>query len=193
VAAKPTPLRVVLYADHLQRVALVAPVLRDLGHVVASSLLAIDSEAAESEADVSIVAVESGGPEVIRFVQQLAAAAKSPAVVCLAEADEAAILRLAEASVLTCVVGREAETWRRTVEIVLRPLVEFHELEAGLRRRAVIERAKGVLMERHGAREESAFELIRTEARSTNRRAVDVAQALLDGHQLLPDTHRRTA
>jgi hypothetical protein len=48
-------------------------------------------------------------------------------------------------------------------------------------------------MERLGAREESAFELIRMEARSTNRRAVDVAQAFLEGDPALSGTaHRRT-
>ena len=46
-----------------------------------------------------------------------------------------------------------------------------------LERRAVIERAKGILMERHGVDEREAFELLRDHARSSNRRVVDVAQS----------------
>ena len=60
------------------------------------------------------------------------------------------------------------------------------QLESALDRRAVIERAKGILMERHGLDDRAAFELLREHARSSSRRVVDVAQAVLDGHALLP-------
>jgi response regulator NasT len=60
------------------------------------------------------------------------------------------------------------------------------QLESALERRVVIERAKGVLMERHAVDERRAFELMRDHARSSSRRVVDVAQTVLDGHALLP-------
>jgi AmiR/NasT family two-component response regulator len=41
-------------------------------------------------------------------------------------------------------------------------------------------------MERHQVGEREAFELLRDQARSSNRRVVDVAQAVVDGHSLLP-------
>ena len=50
----------------------------------------------------------------------------------------------------------------------------------------MIERAKGILMERHGIDDAAAFELLRDHARSSSRRVVEVAQAVLDGHALLP-------
>ena len=53
-------------------------------------------------------------------------------------------------------------------------------------RRAVTERAKGILMERHSIDEPAAFEMLREHARSTNRKLVDGASAVLDGHRLLP-------
>jgi len=46
-----------------------------------------------------------------------------------------------------------------------------------------------ILMERHSADERAAFELLRAKARSTNRSVVDLAQAVLDGHSLLPNTN----
>ena len=64
------------------------------------------------------------------------------------------------------------------------------QLESALDRRALIERAKGILMERHGVDERRAFELLREHARSSGRRVVDVAQAVLDGHALLPKRQR---
>jgi response regulator NasT len=50
----------------------------------------------------------------------------------------------------------------------------------------VIERAKGIVMERHGVDEQAAFELMRERARSSNRRVIDVARAVVEGHGLLP-------
>jgi AmiR/NasT family two-component response regulator len=63
---------------------------------------------------------------------------------------------------------------------------EIAQLEGALQRRAVIERAKGILMERHGVGEREAFELLRSQARSTSRPLVAIAQSVLDGHALLP-------
>jgi response regulator NasT len=60
------------------------------------------------------------------------------------------------------------------------------QLESALDRRAVIERAKGILMERHSLGDRAAFELLRDHSRNSGRRVVDVAQSVLDGHALLP-------
>ncbi len=41
-------------------------------------------------------------------------------------------------------------------------------------------------MERHGVDERAAFELLRTHARANNRKLVEVAGAVSEGHLLLP-------
>jgi AmiR/NasT family two-component response regulator len=69
---------------------------------------------------------------------------------------------------------------------VLRRFAEYHDVEGAFGRRAITERAKGILMERHSIEERAAFELLRNDARSTNRKLVDVASAVVDGHRLLP-------
>jgi AmiR/NasT family two-component response regulator len=71
---------------------------------------------------------------------------------------------------------------------VLRRFAEYHDLEGAISRRAVTERAKSILMERHSVDEASAFEMLRTESRAANRKLVDVAAAVVDGHRLLPKT-----
>ena len=48
------------------------------------------------------------------------------------------------------------------------------------------ERAKGILMERHAIDEASAFEMLREHSRTSNRKLVDLAAAVVDGYQLLP-------
>ena len=72
------------------------------------------------------------------------------------------------------------------MDIVLRRFAEYHNLEGAFGRRALTERAKGVLMERHGIDEEAAFNMLRDTARRSNRKIVDVADAVVTTHRLLP-------
>jgi AmiR/NasT family two-component response regulator len=48
----------------------------------------------------------------------------------------------------------------RGTDIVLRRFAEYHDLQGAFGRRALTERAKGILMERHSISEENAFELL---------------------------------
>jgi len=41
-------------------------------------------------------------------------------------------------------------------------------------------------MERHSVDEAAAFEMLRDHARAANRKLVDIAAAVVDGHALLP-------
>ena len=59
-------------------------------------------------------------------------------------------------------------------------------LEGAFGRRALAERAKGILMERHSIDEATAFAMLRDHSRDANRKLVDVAAAIVDGHRLLP-------
>ena len=69
---------------------------------------------------------------------------------------------------------------------MLRRFAEYHDLQGAFGRRALIERAKGILMERHAIDEASAFEMLREQSRTDNRKLVDLAAAVVDGHRLLP-------
>jgi response regulator NasT len=72
------------------------------------------------------------------------------------------------------------------IDIVLRRFAEYHNLEGAFARRAVTERAKGILMERHGIGEQAAFDMLRDHARRTNWKMVDLADAVVIGHPMLP-------
>jgi response regulator NasT len=107
-------------------------------------------------------------------------------IAILDEGHDGLAREAAEAGVFAYIVGNDPQTWQNTIEIALRRFADYHNLHAAFRRRVLIERAKGILMERHGVREAEAFELLRDEARRTNRRVVEVADAILEGHPLLP-------
>ena len=50
----------------------------------------------------------------------------------------------------------------------------------------MIERAKGILMERHSVDDRAAFAMLRDHARNRGRKVVDVAASVVEGHPLLP-------
>jgi AmiR/NasT family two-component response regulator len=67
-------------------------------------------------------------------------------------------------------MARSTSLWRR--------YAEFSREQGALSRRALIERAKGILMERHGITADETFERLRRHARNTNRTVTDVSEAV---------------
>jgi AmiR/NasT family two-component response regulator len=84
------------------------------------------------------------------------------------------------------ITDADADDWQGSIDIVLRRFTEYHDLEGAFGRRALTERAKGILMERHSVDETSAFEMLREHSRIASVKLVDLATAVVDGHRLLP-------
>ena len=96
--------------------------------------------------------------------------------------------RAAERGIYAAVRDGDPEALQSAIEIALRRHADtarlaeqVGRLESALERRALIERAKGILMERHGLSDRQAFDRMRAHARSNNRTVVDVAAAVTDG------------
>jgi two-component system, response regulator PdtaR len=69
------------------------------------------------------------------------------------------------------------------IDVALQRHEEHMKLLTAFQRRARIERAKGMLMERHGLDDREAFERIRREARSSRRPLIEVVEEMLDAPQ----------
>jgi AmiR/NasT family two-component response regulator len=91
-----------------------------------------------------------------------------------------------EAGVFAYITDADALDWQSSIDIVLHRFAEYHDLEGAFGRRTLTERAKGILMERHSVDESTAFDMLREQSRSTNRKLVDIASAVVDGHPSLP-------
>jgi response regulator NasT len=62
---------------------------------------------------------------------------------------------------------------------------QVNELEESLEARKIIERAKGILMQRLGLSERDAYERLRQRARDKRAKMRDIAQAIIEAEELL--------
>jgi response regulator NasT len=113
--------------------------------------------------------------------------AACPVIAILDVQDRAFIDKAARLGIFSYIAhGGDVEEMQSSIDIALERFAEYHALEGAFGRRAITERAKGILMERHGIGEQQAFQLLRDHARSTNRKIVDVAESVVASHRLLP-------
>ena len=182
-------LRVLIANERQDRLAVVAPLVSSLGHEVIAREIRADEVGdltRRIQPDVALVGVGHDVPHALKLIDAIVKESACPVIAILGAADDGFVREAAKLGVFAYIVDDDPATWQNIMEIVLRRFAEYQSLEGAFGRRAVIERAKGILMERNKIREDAAFSLIRDEARRSNRRVVDVAEALLDGHALLP-------
>lgn len=165
----------------------VVPALAGLGFVVVadtSELAEAARMAAEAKPDVALVDLVDGTDLGFALIDALVAARACPvlALVSVAQVDFA---RSASERGVFGVVA-ELQELAACADVACRRFAEYRDLGAALDRRAVIERASGILMERHGVDGHAAFAMLRTHARGANARVFDVAGSVIQGHGLLP-------
>ena len=112
--------------------------------------------------------------------------ASCPVIALLHAPDPSFVTEASKRGVFAYITDADASDWQSSIDIVLRRFAEYHDLEGAFGRRALTERAKGILMERHSIDEAGAFEMLRENSRTANRKLLDVATAVVDGHRLLP-------
>jgi response regulator NasT len=118
--------------------------------------------------------------------------ATCPVVAILDVQDRAFIREAARLGIFASTAhGEDPGELQSAIEIAMRRFADYHGLEAAFERRAATERAKGILMERHSIGQEKAFAMLRNQARRTNHKIVDIAEAVLASHGLLPSKQSR--
>jgi AmiR/NasT family two-component response regulator len=193
-------LRVLIANEDKQKLDALAGVLTDLGHEVAPYAVSV-SEALEmiatEDPDLAIVVVHQDDEHALALIAETVEYASGPVLAQTRNGDVDFVARAAERGISAWIESTEPEAVQGAIEVALRRYeenaqlqVKVDQLESALERRAVIERAKGILMERHGLDDRGAFDLLRDHARAQNRRVVEVAQAVTDGHALLPKQDR---
>ena len=189
-------LRVLIADEDKDALHSLADVLEGLGHEVAPYVVSV-SEAVElistEDPDLAIVVVHQDDDHALALIAESVEYASGPVIAQTRDGDVEFVARAAERGISAWIESTSPESVQGAIEVALRRYEETErleekvgQLESALERRAVIERAKGILMERHGVSERDAFDLMRDHARSQSRRVVDVALSVTEGHALLP-------
>jgi AmiR/NasT family two-component response regulator len=182
-------LRVLIANERKDRLALVAPIVIELGHeVIAREVEVADVGAVtvRERPDVALVGLGDSSQHALDLIDTIVRQAACPVIVLLHARDPDFIREASKRGVFAHITDADVEDWQSSIDIVLRRFAEYHELEGAFGRRALIECAKGILMERHAIDGESAFAMLREHSRIDNRKLIDLATAVVDGHRLLP-------
>jgi response regulator NasT len=189
-------LKVLLADEDEGALRITAALVRELGHQVAEMAIGVQEAAdviARDDPDLSIVVVYEDDDNALDLIEEIAEYARGPVIALVDREDPAFVAQAASRGIWAYARTGAAESIQAAIEVAMRRHAEqralteqVQRLESALERRAMIERAKGIIMERHNVSEREAFDRLRDHARSRNRTVVDVAASVSEGHALLP-------
>jgi len=189
-------LRVLIADENEQALRGLHEVLAKLGHEVTPYAVSVREAVeliAREDPEVAIVVVHTDDEHALALISEAVEFASGPVIAQMPDADVDFLARAAEAGISAYAESMDAEAIQGAIEIAVRRYRDraqlsekVEQLEGALVRRGIIERAKGILMERHSVNDREAFELLRDQSRAKSKRVVEVAQAVTDGHALLP-------
>src|SRR5918998_439015 len=120
------------------------------------------------------------------LIDKIVQEAACPVILLIHAPDPVFVREASKRGIFAYITDAEVDDWQSAIDIVLRRFTEYHDLEGAFGRRAVTERAKGILMERHSVDDADAFKMLRDQSRRSNTKLADVAAAVVGGHRLLP-------
>jgi AmiR/NasT family two-component response regulator len=184
-------LRVLVANEREDRIGLVTTIVAALGHTViagSTDVSEVGALTSREHPDVALVGLGLSTDHALDLIGRIVHEASCPVIAVLESRNAEFVAEAARRGVFAYIVDTDSESLQSAIDITLRRYAEFNGLQGAFGRRAVTERAKGIIMERHQIDEAHAFELLRGHARRSGRKITDVAQAIVDGHALLPAT-----
>jgi two-component system, response regulator / RNA-binding antiterminator len=188
--------KVVLVDEKAERSSDLERALAAEGYPVAARLSSRDdlrARIAELAPDVIIVDMASPDRDVLEDMQRLQGSAPRPIVMFVDESDAESTRAAVRAGVSAYVVdGLRSRSVRPIVELAIARFEEHEALRRELREarlhleeRKLVDRAKGMLMQRKGVGEEEAYRLLRKVAMDRQVKIADVARDLIAMTELL--------
>ena len=174
--------------DRLERIS---AIVEGLGHEIVARGLDIGDVGPLSRstgAEVALVGLGLDGEHALEQISAIVHEAACPVIALLDAKDPSYVHQAAERGVFAFVVldGDDSGELETALDITLRRFAEFRNLQGAFGRRATIEQAKGILMERNGIDAEAAFALLKSHSQESGQKLIDVAQAITQTHLLLP-------
>jgi len=183
-------LKIMLVDQDAGRSAILRQALSDAGHTVVARIepgRSLLSEVQACRPDIVIVDMEAPGRDTLEQMREIGRDQPKPIILFSNKRDGEYIRQAVQAGVSAYVVdGLSRERIMPIVEVAIARFREFealrqelHETKSQLADRKVIDKAKGVLMQRRGLSEDAAYQLLRKAAMDRNLKVAEVARTLL--------------
>jgi response regulator NasT len=188
---EPEPRLQVLVANEQDaRLASIRTIVERLGHQIVGRNVDIGDVGPLSRstgAEVALVGLGLDSEHALDQISAIVHEAACPVIAVLDARDPGYVHQAARRGVFAYVIlddnGGDLES---ALDITLRRFAEFNNLQGAFGRRAIIEQAKGILMERNGIDADAAFALLKSHSQRNGHKLIDVATALTQTHSLLP-------
>lgn len=195
---KAPSMRIAIIDTSLTRAAIISDGLREAG---LDDLVVIDPAgplAAQIEAarpEVVLVNLENPSRDVLEDFFVMSRALARPIAMFVDQSDAEATGAAIDAGVSAYVVdGLSKQRIKPVLDLAVRRFQAFSRLQReldeaknALAERATVDRAKAILMKRRGVDEPAAYALLRGQAMRTNRRIVEIAEAIVTSEALMGD------
>ncbi|TFW20653.1 ANTAR domain-containing response regulator [Duganella callida] len=170
--------------------------LLEAGYDIIASLppdMYLPDRIAQLQPDMIIVDAESDARDVLEHIVIATRDERRPIVMFTESEDAESMEAAVEAGVSAYIVaGLQSERIKPVLQVALarfkreqKLLDELSDTKSKLAERKVIEKAKGLLMQRQGFSEDQAYQKLRSMAMSKNLKLSEVAQRILDVEDLL--------
>jgi len=173
----------VLVADERRKyLEPVSAAVRDLGHDVIAhevSIATVGAATVEHRPDIAIVALHEDTEHALELISEIVDEAVCPVITLADDASRDFVAAAASRGVFAYIDSTNETEIQGAIDVALQRYHQFSELLRAFERRARIERAKGILMERHALGDREAFERIRQTARDARRPIMDVVDEVL--------------
>ena len=181
-------LRVLIANEKRDRLELLAQVVIGLGHdVIAREIYVkeVGALTAREQPDVAIVGLGLSSEHALDLIGEIVREASCPVIALLHANDPAYIHEAAKRGVFAYIIDGTPEELQSAIDITLQRFTEYHSLQGAFGRRAVIEQAKGILMNQHAIDADKAFAMLRDHSQHNGHKLADVAAAVVQSHLLL--------
>lgn len=182
-------LQVLIANEQDERLETITAVVEALGHEVVGRDVDIGSVGRLSRstgAEVALVGLGLDGEHALDQISAIVHEAACPVIAVLDAKDPRYVDEAAKRGVFAYVIlDANGDELQSALDVTLRRFAEFQSLQGAFGRRAIIEQAKGILMERHGIGADAAFALLKSHSQHTGQKLLDIAQAIAQTHTLL--------